>query len=640
MKRTLRPRAEVPTGFVAIRGQDMRVYYQCSHIAVVRGEHRQCQFKIRQDRFKDEHADHGHILEKLEFQSTEEACLDSFRKRISQTTGLIASQMNWSLHCLESNEFAQFYTTTLELGHEIGQSGIAITPSFIRSTLQYYTMRKSMVDEANELHHDRLAKLKSFIFISLSVDRGTVAGRSFYDVFACNAGACCSPILLKSFESVTKHEYVTRDCLAQSIDSCITVGLIPVSIVADNEVGQQSAIKKIRNDDQFRKLGLFSFSCAAHTLCLVYNDAMKSSHVLSRDTSILHKTSKIINESGITKSKCPRNIPTRWLYDFEICEYIIKRRDIITDLFSRMSEAEFAKFSISKDDCQHFINTRCLMLARIMSPMRFAVSLLEADDAHIGEVTPFFIQISKTLSAMESEVLDEEYLSVAQTICSMLMKRRSKTLNGQMADLAFSLTPQGRSHIRQLMQGSYHQDFTDGKPWSVDVMKFSRKYLMLFNDHSLFLRAAADTEDEFQCEDQRREVFEVREIDPGEIPEALELTDDHGPFLNISSILGEYCKSLAVDSEKVAIQFKTWILGALDERLYGQLLNGSSFDLWCALTNSSVFQDLSIIARRIFVTPATEAVCERGFSMRKRIMSDGGELSKSDLLTARMHSKF
>ena len=102
--------------------------------------------------------------------------------------------------------------------------------------------------------------------------------------------------------------------------SCIWKSL---SLNAINQIILNSNDKKIRS--------LLIVPCLCHKVHNSLTSAVRKNEELSALIHQVHNISKICNEDiDEIGKKCPTHVNTRWIYDFDIVDYIIKYNDIIS----------------------------------------------------------------------------------------------------------------------------------------------------------------------------------------------------------------------------------------------------------------------------------------------------------------------
>jgi hypothetical protein len=227
------------------------------------------------------------------------------------------------------------------------------------------------------------------------------------------------------------------------------------------------------------------------------------------------------------------------------------------------------------------------------------------------------------------------------------------TLDGQFLEAAFALTQEGRCKMRRSMTDAVSKDFSDEIECS-EVMYFDNLFSELFPGRSKMLVRPENSADDCVTDLHEANLLDFPDIHycmttdvaPAEVADDEEATeqevprDNHGPFLNALVVLQDLALNLKIDKGAIGDQFRAWIFDAIDSNEIRTRYDASAAEFWRTLAGDPHWDKLSQLARIILSAPASEAVCERNFSLRKRMVQRTSVRSRPDLLDAPCHRKF
>ena len=243
---TVKIRSSAPKGFIAFRDKS-RVYFRCSHKINFNENELQCRFIIRADKFRlnPAKANHDHIHENIFLYTDKEINYKDFQKRLLVIASKSVIDLNMSIKAVSSEKYLDLIINSMKIGFDIANSETTIDIDKIRSILNRSSIRNAVIKQSQRNHSDRIEKLQHFYYVSIIIDRGTTYSKSSFDVYAANAGEHCCPILVNSYITENKSALTVKDVLVQSITEAQEIGLIPVSIVSDNDAALKKGIHEI-----------------------------------------------------------------------------------------------------------------------------------------------------------------------------------------------------------------------------------------------------------------------------------------------------------------------------------------------------------------------------------------------------------
>lgn len=194
-------------------------------------------------------------------------------------------------------------------------------------------LRHLMTTEAFQRHKKILTKFSKFSYVCVAMDEGTTAhNQNLHFVLE-------NPLsIIKSYPyTIVKMKGLDTDSYLDAIPK----GLFPLkvfkikigSVVIDGQTAQKKAWSPnlkgsiLFNRDIENSQNIIVIPCLCHRVHNAYKRVAKSNRMLKGLVEILHSLSKTCRakESSIG-AVCPQHVDTRWANDYDIVNFIIKKR--------------------------------------------------------------------------------------------------------------------------------------------------------------------------------------------------------------------------------------------------------------------------------------------------------------------------
>jgi len=106
------------------------------------------------------------------------------------------------------------------------------------------------------------------------------------------------------------------------------------------------------------------------------------------------------------------------------------------------------------------------------------------------------------------------------------------------------------------------------------------------------------------------------------------------------NILVDFSQALYIDSSALIDQFRVWVFSSICSLAVENIYLKVFSEFWCIMGVNERWKELSTIALRLFATPASESVAERGFSAKKKIVGNHRRNLNHDLLKSLMKALY
>lgn len=598
-------------------------YFKCAYIHPP--TKMPCSFKIRTDKVRFEilndgpyeykNLEHTH---KMQVSANGDNAIEklNFQKKIMKLCSLFIVKSNLSIRFASDSDFKGFVETLLYCGHSIPDD------FNISDVVKQFTERnfKKEIDYQAKLALDeRLLEFNNCKFGSLTIDAGTVNHTCLFTVYLCNPSEEIKPVVIYVGTNRPKSESAIIEDIKLAIKRC---GYILITgITGDNYRPQVKAIKSIilENKTNIGHFLVFN-SCACHVINLILTDCYKNNQSWRRQINNLRNIGKNYNKqirSAETRCFCPEHCPTRWVNDIDIAYFLFSKRDIIKNMFN---------------DVSNFIDADLIDILIVLIPFRSAIQMLEGDLVSVSLTFPVFQDIINYFNVHSELVLNENTKDLIQSFINIIKDRKGKTMNGRLIELSYVLTPKGRLFVRSHLQNdTYEKDEFDFSEMIDDVIiSFEKKYI----NNILVPINSPWFDQEEEEEDEQEEILVNEELDQDDTPE--QIIDDNGIFDNCAIYIMKIARELNMDANNVYNQFTLWIYGGISNEARAKSYMKDTVGLfWRKMQNDPNYADLALIARRITSIMAAEAVNERGFSLRRRVVPKGRQNTSENLAQSR-----
>ena len=647
-------RGNIPQGFTYVKNTiNNKYYFKCCNTKVVNGHIRECQFVVRSD-YGAKKLDHDCIFERLSFLTENDLNIQNIRKYYIEALVKFIGKSKLSINSSRSKHFRKFCFQLIKLGciiysnslENYGFNELIPNPSFNK-------IRNTFVNKSLLKKEKKIKKLAQYKFVSLAVDSGTVEGKKFLDIYVGNPSENCKFVLMHSASNVTN----TVDCITEQINRCLKLcynyGLQVTGITSDNLTSQVIAINNIINRRYY--FDLIHIRCACHILNLVLNDLSKKSDYYKNYQVVIHSLSKLYNSCVDGKkitTRCPSVIPTRWVYDINIVAFLYAHQNEIEIIVSKSNPHKLASdYNIDQKIALDLIHNHLRFILEFLSPIKTAISLLESEKSGLIEGYLVFTKLREYMCFLMNNVYNnnETYMEIIKTYIEEFDFRVNKSINIGLMKLAWSLSLIGRSEMREKLKNCIEFDSVNVKSFApinspYDNIHFDLKirdqsiqYSYNFNINTGAEDDEENTINNLAKENDIKGIWD--EENETEYHADIENNDNaSGIFNSLVDILIDFCLKMKLNSKKVSDQYRKYIYNSLKRHItQSNAESVTASELWRILENDDDFKELAQAARMILSLCISEAICERGFSLRKLTMNKNQRRSLEDLINSKLY---
>lgn len=317
-----------------------------------------CNMKpVRTDRFKDWIIKNGHIcspgepvnqrslkemVDKMNGQKpTEVVTEEMIHREIAKFTG----KYNLSLDTLSSQEFYDLCLKLISLG----------TPkrSLIQSSPLYHPLRRDklrayLVDEAIKIHRQRLRMFSNLPYTCLSIDEGTTKGYHNLHFILENPLNHRGPHPFDTLRMTGGKADHYVNSLTEGFMLLSKVGIKIGSVVCDGCPAQKKAFdydwtESVRHKDIEDIDKIIFVPCLCHRIDNAYKSVAQKNSDFQTILSKMHDILQIcIENSDKIGAICPNHCDSRWIYDLEIVNFLLKHSQLIEEkYYPEFPEVEF-----------------------------------------------------------------------------------------------------------------------------------------------------------------------------------------------------------------------------------------------------------------------------------------------------------
>lgn len=241
----------------------------------------------------------------------------------------ITAKLDLSLPKALSEEMRDFVVTLMSLGAQLHEG--KLNPSKVKIPNKH-DLRKRIVEIGEQLDFIRLNEFSEYEYCAVAIDEGSTLGTKYVNFIIHN----CERNLGEYVFYTEKVKGVTaRDYQAPLIHATDLLGIYdirPSCIVSDGGPGQMKALMSNWTEpgDMVKSKLLkevIIVPCLCHKLNNAYQHIIREQATFAADIETVHRLADILarHDAEIASAglkKCPKHVSTRWLYDYEICEYM------------------------------------------------------------------------------------------------------------------------------------------------------------------------------------------------------------------------------------------------------------------------------------------------------------------------------
>lgn len=629
-------------------------YLQCKYRSLIGGTYVYCHYCPRRDHFGT--GKHVHKIPKRqrtlqEMLSTSDVDTDDLTNapcpELYEALAKYAARANVALEKVVGPDMWNIIITvadwTLRNASELKAQGKQ--PIQIFRPITRRTLRKLILKTANSVTAEKLRLIKQHRYATILMDAGQVRRNHWLD-FIVKIGRLEAPFDVKLIPSLDTAGY--REQALRILSLLRDRGVQICAFVGDGLLSQVHALNG-RHDECFQKLKtlpdpqwkriIFS-PCWVHRVQLTYRHIYKQSKDAKTDFAALIDGFHVL-ASRLRKYDarvdfarvCPAPVETRWLYIFDVAEFVFKLRHAICDFLDRKGEGGLCS-----------VVNEAVNLMKLLEPFRSLTLELSGVDARICDVFPLVRLTEERLYALEFQSDEIDFGEIRDSMAEELLRVTLGSYEGPMLVAAHLLRPEGK------------KEYSEN---SMAIMKVKEHVLPNLIEEVLRINAESTNRQAtlLHGESLPDSVTDLEEEE--DIPD--EITECPEEVVEASGIAGNPSLASLRDKGKLLTWGKLGIRRLAGDMQYpvdgavSQFIKFLRSDI-STIPNYEVFDDenceliwnlimeeglhdwvqLARIAERIVCIPASEVPCERAFSLQGYIQTKRNERSKPDLLVAKL----
>ena len=398
-----------------------------------------CNFNQREDRFKENLKKNK--LHKCKFVLVNESTIDNFFEKEVSTenesisiedliTQLIVfiGKRNLSLECGASDDLYKLLTYCIAFGITLANKKFNNPLKEAQNNfpkISQEKIRKKMIEIADLLHRTIMKKYSALPYVSVAIDEGTTKTKNL-DFVLHNVMSDIPPYpcVVRIMDGGKATNYVKS--LNEGLDEITKYSISIASVVTDGNSAQEKALsirwdKSLYNNtnDEWKKKILI-IPCICHRIQNAYKNGIKKDKRIQNCVAHLHNISDVLcSNADEIGGICPRHIDTRWLYDYNIYDYIEKH------------ETKIRKYvgSITPD---------LRNLGQILVILRSLINIFEAPSTKLSTV---YYYIERAHLAFKQILTNNPFADIFD---SSLMNYTLDSKDGGIWVFAYLITPNGR----------------------------------------------------------------------------------------------------------------------------------------------------------------------------------------------------
>ena len=371
---------------------------------------------------------------------------------------------------------------------------------------------------------------------------------------------------------------------------------------------------------------LIIIPCLCHKVNCSFKNAVKGDKNLANIINIIHNISEeCLANSNVLGAVCPTHINTRWIYDYEIVEFIIKHKEII----SRFMEIPEEIFNLR--DCLKILKT--------------LIKIFENPSTPIGSA---YIILEHAISAFkELDSLQNPYASI---VGHTLAKH---TINGRDLEgilmTSYIMTPNGHADFYQRLinngiadnNNSYLKEFGIGKEEPLDPKVFEEpeEPINCIEKEAVDIILLNDKKNEEQEEEEDTFDIEQDELKIRDNVMNLEYSIDYrkGLLTPAFNFIKEWSQRFMKDEFKRKMFYSLFntFASSSDDALQISMLNEKHYN-WINLRTAPNLKYIGDLGLRFDSLGCSEAACERIISAQRMILNSRRVKSKKELIDCRL----
>lgn len=292
---------------------------------------------------------------------------------IMRALAIFAGSLNIPANKAVNPKMESFIHLLLEIGVQIQKSfpTFSLNPSDVFKMENANNLRDYIMIAAKEIKESSISLFKEK-YINLEIDSGTVSKLNVvHFVISVTEDDTIKPYLYRLVRNTnfdyTDYYIYTEEIVNQLLDYNMNVS----SIIIDNLRAQTKGIEYFRQiSEDPRVKGIQIVHCFCHLMSLTFTTTLKlNAHLqkLVNDVkniiTILRKADSVV----FIGKKCPLIVETRWIYIYDVLEFILDNKNDVLTLLS------IEKYPVEMDELEQ--------LFKLVLPLRHFVEKMESNSS-------------------------------------------------------------------------------------------------------------------------------------------------------------------------------------------------------------------------------------------------------------------
>ena len=576
---------------------------------------------------------------------------------ITSEVAYLTGRLNLPIYQASDKDMSNFIHRVMELGAQAHVSGIAMTDVKIPSK---QAVRQRLVEIGTVLNEARIETYRKHKYCALAIDEGSTLHTKYLNFVLHN---CEHRLGEYMFDSEVMDGLSTSDYygpLSNGFRLLKAWGLHPSVVVVDGGLAQFNALVKEWEDMELKKdetiKELIVVPCLCHRLNNVLKDMVRKCDSLRRNIETIHDIARHVAPKTPTEhmKKCPSHVGTRWLYDYEIAQYLYDNQREVADL-------------LRTEDLDLEIPIWIKELVDLMRPLRYLCDMFEQSDRNLSSAFPMISEVlthfrtvrqesERRLNELEKGRSHSPQLRKRCATIAEWYKQASESLSQytlQSADggtiaLAWILTPEGRQSLSPDQPSDIAEDLARSiaqrkrkrtKPrnqlmsFPVKDRKLSRIDKEIQDDYFL-----EHLEDDLDSESRLLQPEDILDTEEDQFNETTHTIRVDFPRGQIRTALTNIMKNLEyskVQQQSTLSAYESYLVDKLDPDVHLTELHDKTWN-WASLLTLDSVKWLADIAMRLAVAPCSESSAERSISIQRLILTPRRSKTSLDLAKARI----
>lgn len=673
-------------GFYRVSEKDnqsiSRWWYRCAASMVINGQMKFCDYRVRESSWlrmapdrRGVHQAHNYTItasdrdDEKSQSSGDPACLKGAYADVYRLLCRNVCKMNISLENGASAAMFEPIWKACEIYEKQCQQrrGSRVRPSDALKKICPQTMRRIIIKEAEEEKERQLSSLYGMNNACICIDAGTAGSLHIIEVIINHHGTEVHLCTLDvSGQSMDGKNYAQK--ALEILRMCQRFHIHVLCFVGDGLQAQLNGLDGTHSD-AFQRLStcprefrsVFFFPCMLHRINLIIPHAKVKYQWFKKALDEYHQMSIALRRNDsrpIISQRCPLLVATRWVYAFDVTNFIYIHRVAIREWAGKN------KTWCTLLDMVHDYRT-------LFAPMKALVLSLSARTANISHVYPCIMACMESWRDLEFTTnghvtADKSEQTTLKELRSFLVQDLSHQTTGgdigKILMLAYALSHRGHAELwlarhPELDTPLLRRKYLRYEPW-IDMHR-----LLARGDEDIPNETEEDTPEEDDSDDGEWQDESEIMAPEGEAEDCAQFDDDDDAAAEVIDLLRRRAKGIYDLASKGIEVFQRDYRKIRDNELedelkrelhkwlethpadvpYRELSECGGVKAWEEVRRSSEagmgddgLQNLACVAAVILSIPASEISCERSFSVRNYISTARSRRAKKELLTGRL----